>query len=607
MALTKAHNRMIAEASVNVKDFGATGDGTTDDRVAIQAAIDSATSGGVIYFPAGTYRISKASGTNDSWGINIKTSNITLAGDQATLRRHETDISTYANAHPIILVGTPDSDASGDQVSNILIRDLHFVGEDTRHSVSGSQIHDGRHAIEFKNTKATHVRDCSFTEIDSQAIWYQKPNEYDYDNGAYYNFTKNYNSKITNCSFYANSHSTAGRALIHAIACTGIDGLLIDGNYFEWCDDAVAGESTYDLYDDLETDTYTADVGSVKRTGRYITITNNTCINSSEHVFYMTNMDVTIANNVLRIEDPAICIGDIKVRARNCTVTGNTVIARLTCCSIQSPSRHVTVSGNTFQALSEDAGGVINVDYNDINAFISARPYLTNYLSQDNITIDGNSITLPEANPSAENKHVGIRVYTQNTSDANFPYGWQNNLCITNNTFKNHSIGIYFIALPVEGSKIDGNLFFAKPFTKASFSTSTAMNTYAAVAVYYSGTFTLYKTSFNNNQVFGSKYLFATYGGTGSSVYGMKTVFDNTLDYIQYYKTSDMRAPAAELSPFRGNVGEQFLDRTGWVHGSSINNNVKVSTTNEALKYNLYYNGTNVVFYTDDSGTTITL
>ena len=29
MALTKAHNRMIEGAAVNVKDFGAVGDGTT--------------------------------------------------------------------------------------------------------------------------------------------------------------------------------------------------------------------------------------------------------------------------------------------------------------------------------------------------------------------------------------------------------------------------------------------------------------------------------------------------------------------------------------------------------------------------------------------------
>jgi hypothetical protein len=44
----------------NVKDFGATGDGTTDDTAAIQAAIEDGrlTTGAVIYFPRGLYIIS---------------------------------------------------------------------------------------------------------------------------------------------------------------------------------------------------------------------------------------------------------------------------------------------------------------------------------------------------------------------------------------------------------------------------------------------------------------------------------------------------------------------------------------------------------------------
>lgn len=45
-----------SSAFVNVKDFGAKGDGSTMDSNAIQTAIDSVrTTGGIIFFPAGTY------------------------------------------------------------------------------------------------------------------------------------------------------------------------------------------------------------------------------------------------------------------------------------------------------------------------------------------------------------------------------------------------------------------------------------------------------------------------------------------------------------------------------------------------------------------------
>lgn len=91
MSLTKVTYSLIQNAPINVKDYGAKGDGTTDDWAAIQAAIDSTLdpsaappyvnmlgTGGVIYFPAGRYRISQS--------ITIPNST-TLVGDgrQASL------------------------------------------------------------------------------------------------------------------------------------------------------------------------------------------------------------------------------------------------------------------------------------------------------------------------------------------------------------------------------------------------------------------------------------------------------------------------------------------------------------------------------------------
>jgi hypothetical protein len=63
--------------SVSVKDFGAVGDGVTDDTAAIQAAINSIPSGGVIYLPVGTYLTSGS--------ININTAGVHFIGSGTTV------------------------------------------------------------------------------------------------------------------------------------------------------------------------------------------------------------------------------------------------------------------------------------------------------------------------------------------------------------------------------------------------------------------------------------------------------------------------------------------------------------------------------------------
>ena len=58
MSLTKVSYSMITGAPINVLDYGATGNGVTDDTNAILAAIAAMPSnGGALFFPAGTYNV----------------------------------------------------------------------------------------------------------------------------------------------------------------------------------------------------------------------------------------------------------------------------------------------------------------------------------------------------------------------------------------------------------------------------------------------------------------------------------------------------------------------------------------------------------------------
>jgi hypothetical protein len=63
---------------INVKDWGATGDGTTDDHAAIAVAIALMTNNSALYFPPGKYR------TTASWTLS-SLSNIKIFGDAAEI------------------------------------------------------------------------------------------------------------------------------------------------------------------------------------------------------------------------------------------------------------------------------------------------------------------------------------------------------------------------------------------------------------------------------------------------------------------------------------------------------------------------------------------
>ena len=605
--------------TVSVKDFGAVGDGVEDDTAEIQAAIDSLPNGGVVFFPPGTYRIARTIGTNDRWGVKVTQSNITLKGQQAVLRRFNTGISTYALAYPILMVGTPDSNVAAS-TQNIIIESLTFQGENTRHSTAGSTLSDARYSIVFKNTSETIIKGCTFTAIDSSAVFYQQPAAYDYANSQFFNTTKNYRSRITDCSFIATSHAVAGRALLHAISVSGIDYLTIQGNYFEWCDDCVSGDTTYNRSSDIESNTYTrtdgaSTLGVLKRTGRNIIVDGNTVLNSSEHAFYMSLMDVTVNNNNIRTDDPTICTGDqIKIRSRGAVVTGNIISNYAAPISINEPSFDVIISGNACRSRGiTSGGGIIEINSQGLSSYISSREAFyvggsPDYQVMGNIVVSDNSIDMPDTAAGSATQDIAVRIYSD-TSDTNYPDGQMQGITVNNNTIKGYNIGIYCINSLFNNVVISGNAFYAKAFTRASFTSGTTLNTRAVMQTLQNTASleAMRRVTFTGNHVDGAEYLFATNTGAGTAgtFHPPEGIVGNRFNYIKNIKTADVRAFTGG-NMFQGNTGSFFLDRT-W-SGNALHNSLNDGTVaNSALRYSLQWTGSALRFYTDDAATFITL
>jgi hypothetical protein len=100
--------------TVNVKDYGATGNGSTDDTSAISAAVNSAPPTGTmvlnVYFPTGTYVLSGA--------ITVP-SHIRIFGngDSSVLHQTAAGVNVFQG-----------SGTAGSMISNITVENLSFRG-----------------------------------------------------------------------------------------------------------------------------------------------------------------------------------------------------------------------------------------------------------------------------------------------------------------------------------------------------------------------------------------------------------------------------------------------------------------------------------------------
>lgn len=222
---------------VSIKDFGAVGDGSTDDTAAIQAALDASGSinstGVVLFFPPGRYRVSSTLTipTTAGQGLHLQGASKSCT---AILR---TNAFTSGD---LFYAGT----ISGFLVSFLTISDM-TIGNEVSQS-SGAAIHlDNRKGVEIYNllifdeyrgiwldgdVTYTNIHDVRYVQSSTTALKYS---------GIEYSGGIQAQNFLHNVSVQASNATSSSNCLTYGILIQTADGLQISN---------CASVATYDIY-----------------------------------------------------------------------------------------------------------------------------------------------------------------------------------------------------------------------------------------------------------------------------------------------------------------------------------------------------------------------
>jgi hypothetical protein len=391
--------------TVNVKDFGAVGDGVADDTAAIQAAHNTSKP---IYYPAGTYRVTST--------ITISSGQFVMLGDSSAT----------------ILVGT-DNLAPAFSVSNCSQTQVSGIRFD------GNSL--GKGFLHFTQCPKTLVTQCEFFDFKADAV----------TAGNYHAILirRSPRSRISHNVFSNIGASFGGsgvtvpqyRSVSQEAGCNGTS---IDSNVFDGVFQAlVVGEFPK----------WTSGVAYVVNNrvyynngtalDQYRCITNHTASSANEPpnasfwVLEFSSVDPTEAcsfsnNSCRNVRDNGVyCLSHVG----SITISGNS-FANANDESVVLLGKNSVVSGNSF--------------YNTKNKAISLE---LGSGDMDSVTISGNSFTQDDSNYSS-----GVFIVYRNSAAT----GVVKALSITGNTFKSPfsvASASYVALRHCDNLTISGNVF----------------------------------------------------------------------------------------------------------------------------------------------------
>lgn len=407
---------MIDGAAVNVLDFGAVGDGVTDDYVAIQAALDA---GGSIIFPAGTYLV----GTQIRIGSNSTLDLTSSAVIQRGFNTSESGVGlagiTTGSTNVKILGGTFDANGtvygteSCNALSGLTLSNVEIKGTTFLDCVD-------YHAIDFGDATNILIENCKFYgQIQTGGFTDKEAIQLDpgYSLAAGYGHTENF--VVKRCVFDGNSDTgtpayqcavgnhSANVDGVRAISVTVSECVINNCSYagihvYAW-EDATISDNTFngcaiDVYVWRGSGTNTVGIDGLNIINNAF---NNTASTNSIYFFNNTTSIATMENiliegNVFKTNNT--CIRALEVY--NMIISNNIMRGASTVINLRNVT-DINITGNSIKDVSgtgiylTESVRRVSITGNIMQDLDGRAVHVTgeNAVDRTDITISGNQIS----------------------------------------------------------------------------------------------------------------------------------------------------------------------------------------------------------------------
>jgi parallel beta-helix repeat protein len=339
--------------TLNVKDFGALGNGISDDRKAIQDAINAVPSaGGTVLIPAGTYRIG-SSISDPIWGfyVGLKVkSSVNLVGEGIGKSIIKEDIAIDPNR---LIINNKSWD-SKISISGITI-DLN---KNPLSSGSGA-------GLTFVKAKDISIQDLEIKNAEREAVILESVSNFQIAGNVINNVATGI--FVTNCD--------NGKISENTISSTLGDGILVMSDGIGQCKDINIKSNYIKDVGDVGVD---IDVNNKATPHENIVVSDNIIENSVSNnvptgIRVSYSRDIIVANNIVKNLGTGILADSTPPVPRSITIAGN-IVSKIVDTGIEAKYAGAIVEGNNLYGTTTGSstiaialgGDLVQVSNNNI-------------------------------------------------------------------------------------------------------------------------------------------------------------------------------------------------------------------------------------------------